>query len=93
VDESLATISSSKALSSFQKLEPISGINLEDIPIGVVYVYLDDKETLHGIYESASKFAIDHSLNPWQTYRYINKEKAIPIANGLLSVYSHQRLL
>jgi hypothetical protein len=90
VDETLATISSSKTLSSFQKLVPISGINLEEIPMGVVSIYLDDKETLHGVYESASKFAIDHCLRaspPWQTSRNINKEKAIPIANGLFSVY------
>lgn len=52
-----------------------------------MHAYLDDKETLYGVFKSASSFAVENNINPWQTYRYINKEKAIPIADGLLSVY------
>lgn len=87
MDETLVANSSSTPLSSHLKLVPINGINLEEMEVGVIYAYLDDKETLYGVFNSASHFAEANYLNPWQAYRYINKEKAIPIADGLLSVY------
>lgn len=45
----------------------------------VIYAYLDDKKTLYGVFNTASEFALSHGLNPWQAYRYINKERAIPL--------------
>jgi hypothetical protein len=65
-------------LGSFEKLVPIIGINLAEIPEGFIYAYLDDKETLFGVFRSASEFALANNLNPWQAYRYINKDKQIP---------------
>lgn len=87
VDETLKSISTSAPLNSFQKLIPITGINLNEIPYGLIYVYLDDKETLYEIYNSSSEFASAHNINPWQAYRYINLEKAIPIKQNVLSVF------
>jgi hypothetical protein len=78
VDETIQTISSSAPLASFEKLVPIIGINLAEIPEGFIYAYLDDKETLFGVFRSASEFALANKLNPWQAFRYINKEKQIP---------------
>ena len=43
VDETIQTISSSAPLASFEKLVPIIGINLAEIPEGFIYAYLDDK--------------------------------------------------
>ena len=87
VDNTLQNISVSVPLSSHKKLTPITGINLESIPIGDIYAYLDDKETLFDIYKSASHFASIHKISPWQAYRYINLERLIPISDGILSVY------
>lgn len=87
VDETIQTISSSAPLASFEKLVPIIGINLEEIPEGFIYAYLDDKETLFGVFRSASEFALANNLNPWQAFRYINKEKEIPVEGGILSVF------
>lgn len=89
VDETLKSISTSAPLSSFQKLIPITGINLDEIPYGLIYVYLDDKETLYEIFNSSSEFASAHNINPWQAYRYINlvRRRAIPIKKGVLSVF------
>lgn len=87
VDETIQSISHSAPLSSFEKLVPVIGINLDEIPKGFIYAYLDDKETLYGVFSSASEFATANSLNPWQAYRYLNKERQIPIAGGILSVY------
>ena len=50
VDETIQSISSSAPLSSFEKLVPVIGINLEEIPKGFIYAYLDDKETLFGVF-------------------------------------------
>ena len=83
----MQNISVSVPLSSHKKLTPITGINLESIPIGDIYAYLDDKETLFDIYKSASHFASIHKISPWQAYRYINLERLIPISDGILSVY------
>lgn len=89
VDETLKSISTSAPLSSFQKLIPITGINLDEIPYGLIYVYLDDKETLYEIFNSSSEFASALNINPWQAYRYINlvRRRAIPIKKGALSVF------
>ena len=64
VDNTLQNISVSVPLSSHKKLTPITGINLESIPIGDIYAYLDDKETLFDIYKSASHFASIHKISP-----------------------------
>lgn len=90
VDNNLKTIFSSAPLTFNKNLIPITGFNLvpeAEIPIGVIYAYLDDKETLYNIFSTASEFASVHDLNPWQAYRNINKERAIPISEGLLSIY------
>ena len=85
VDNTLNDIS--VPISSHKKIIPITGINLESIPIGSIYAFLEDKETIFDIYISATQFATIHNLNPWQAYRYINLEKLISLSDGLLSVY------
>jgi hypothetical protein len=87
VDNTLQNIFVSAPLSYHKKLIPITGINLENIPTGVISAYLDDKETLFDIFNSASDFAAIHKINPWQAYRYINLEKLIPISDGILYIY------
>ena len=94
VDETLKSISTSAPLNFHQKLIPITGINLDEIPYGLIYVYLDDKETLYEIFNSSSEFALAHNINPWQAYRYINlvcssegRRRAIPIKKDVLSVF------
>lgn len=79
LDTTLQITSSEAPLSSFKNLVPITGINLNNIPMDVIYAYLDDKKTLYGVFKNASEFALYHDLNPWQAYRYINKERAISI--------------
>jgi len=79
LDTTLQITSYEAPLSSFKNLVPITGINLNNIPMDVIYAYLDDKKTLYGVFNTASEFALSHGLNPWQAYRYINKERAIPI--------------
>lgn len=64
VDNNLKTISSSAPLTSNKNLIPITGINLDEIPIGVIYAYLDDKETIYNIFSTASEFASVQDLNP-----------------------------
>ena len=59
-------------------------MNRLDVPF---YAYLDDKITLYEVYKSASDFAAVNNLNPWQAYRYINKERAIPINEGTQLIY------
>lgn len=68
-------------LSSFKNVVSIKDINLNNIPMNVIYAYLEDKKTLYGIFNTASEFALSHGLNPWQAYKYINKARrgAIPI--------------
>jgi hypothetical protein len=60
----LQRISVSVPLSSHKKLTPITQINLENIPNGFIYAYLEDKETLFDIYKSAAEFASIHKINP-----------------------------
>lgn len=64
VDNTLQNISVSVPLSSHKKLNSITGINLENIPIGFIYAYLDDKETLFDVFKSASDFSSIHKINP-----------------------------
>ena len=62
VDNTLNDIS--VPISSHKKIIPITGINLESIPIGSIYAFLEDKETIFDIYISATQFATIHNLNP-----------------------------
>lgn len=79
LDTILQITSSEAPLSSFKNLVPITGINLNNIPMDVIYTYLDNNKTLYGVFNNASEFALYHGLNPWKAYRYINKERDIPI--------------
>ena len=65
VDNTLQTISFSVPLSSHKKLSSITGINLENIPIGVIYAYLEDKETLYEIYKSAAPGGARLNFHPF----------------------------
>jgi hypothetical protein len=71
--------SSEAPLSTFKYLLTIKSIHLNNIPMDIIYTYLDDKKTLYGVFNTASEFALSHGLNPWQAYSYIKKEKAISI--------------
>lgn len=76
-------LSSSQIPLSYQNKFPlISGIDLYLIPEGFIYAYLEDKTTLFEVFNSASEFTSIYNLNPWQAYRYINKEKTIAIFEG-----------
>lgn len=74
--------SSQIPLSYHSKLPQISGIDLDLIPEGFIYAYLEDKTTLLEVFNSASEFASIYNLNPWQAYRYLNKEKPIAVFEG-----------
>ena len=74
-----SSFGNNRSLSSFKNLVSVKDINLNNIPMNVIYAYLDDKKTLYGIFNNATEFALSHGLNPWQAYKYINKERAIPI--------------
>jgi hypothetical protein len=64
VDETIGIISSTVPLTSEKKIGPISGIDLDKIEEGVFHVYLEDKETLLGVFEHTSKFALEYGINP-----------------------------
>jgi hypothetical protein len=64
LDTTLQITSSEAPLSSFKNLVPITGININNIPMDVIYAYLDDKKTLYGVFKNASEFALYHDLNP-----------------------------
>lgn len=74
-------------LNSHQKLFSVSGMVLDHIPTGIIRVYLENKCDVYGDYPSCSAFASEHGINPWQTYRYLNLDRAIPIFGGSLVVY------
>jgi len=64
LDTILQITSSEAPLSSFKNLVPITGINLNNIPMDVIYTYLDNNKTLYGVFNNASEFALYHGLNP-----------------------------
>ena len=51
-------------LSSHQKLVPITGVALDNIPYGIIRAICEDKIEVYGDYKSSTEFANVHGLNP-----------------------------
>ena len=67
--------------SNTNHLEPISGINLEALVIGLLYAYHSDKVTLFGIFDNPAKAALnlDNKKDSKYINRYINKERLVEV--------------
>ena len=90
-DETLNELTTNVPLSHHQKLANITDDFLNNLASDLLYVYLEDRKTIYGTFKTASEFAKLHNLNPWQAYRYVNKEYLInikdPNTDNIVSVY------
>lgn len=91
IDGTLNELTTNVPLSHHHNLINLTDDFLNNLDAGLLYVYFEDKKTIYGTFKTASEFAKLHNLNPWQAYRYINKEFLVnitdPATDDVLSVY------
>lgn len=63
-DDTLNQITTNVPLSHHQKLSNLTEDFFNNLNVGFIYVYLEDRKTIYGKFKTASEFDKLHNLNP-----------------------------